>query len=179
MRKSRGELRARERLRDPWQPGDLFHVFSRYPRRRGAKKVDRLAGILSKGLLAPAACKDGSVVCDLQIVVTGSSVPYDSVIFLHRFGPDSGIYTMIDPGRIVVFVDPTTPFSTPEDMGPHWAILSGDEVYVRDRIAVERLIGVAVHPADADSIRDEYLSDFDRLGIPLYLVDGTAVWPPR
>lgn len=177
MRKSRGELRARKRLRDLWQPGDLFHVFSRYPRRRGAKKVDRLAGILNNGLLAPAACKDGSVVCDLQIVVTGSSVPYDSIIFLHRFGPVSDIYTMIDPGRIAVFVDPTTPVLTPEDMGPHWAILSGDEVYVRDRIAVERLIGFAVHPADSNSILDEYRPALDRLGIPLYLVDGSAVWP--
>lgn len=177
MRRSQGELRARKRLRDLWQAGDLFHVFSRYPRRRGAKKVDRLAGILNNGLLAPASCKDGSVVCDLQIVVTGSSVPYDSVIFLHRFGPDSSIYTMIDPGRIVIFVDPTTPFSTPEDMGPYWAILSGDEVYVQDRIAVERLIGFAVHSADADSVLEKHRSDFERLGIPLYLVDGTAVWP--
>ena len=177
MRKSRGELRARKRLRDLWQPGDLFHVFSRYPRRRGAKKMDRLAGILNHGLLAPAACNDGSVVCDLQIVVTGSSVPYDSVIFLHRFGPDSHIYTMIDPGRIAVFVDPTTPVLTPEDMGPHWAILSGDEVYVRDRVAVERLIGFVVHSADAESVLDKHRSDFDRLGIPLYLCGGTAVWP--
>jgi len=108
MRKSRGESRARKRIRDLWQPGDLSHVFSRYPRRRGAKKVDRLSGILNNGLLAPAACNDGSVVRDLEIVVTGSSVPYDSIIFLHRFGPVSDIYTMIDPGRIAAFVDPTT-----------------------------------------------------------------------
>ena len=178
MRQLRGELRARERLRDLWKPGDLFHAFSRYPRRPGAKKVDRLAGVLRKGIVAPASCDDGSVSSDLNLVVTGSSVPYDSVVFLHRFGPQSGIYTIFEPGRVAVFVDPQTPVLTPEDMGSAWVVMSQDEVYVRDRIAVECLIGIAVHPADADSVRDEYLSDLERLGIPLYLDDGTVVWPP-
>ena len=177
MRELRGELRARARLRDLWQPGDLFHAFTRYPRKPGAKKVDRLAGILRKGIVAPASCDDGTVSSDLRIVVTGLSVPYDSLVFLHRFGPKSSIYTISEPGRVAVFVDAVTPVLTPEDMGPDWVILSQDEVYVRDRVAVECLIGIAVHPADADSVREEYLSDFERLGIPLYLHDGTAVWP--
>jgi hypothetical protein len=56
-------------------------------------------------------------------------------------------------------------------------ILSQDEVYVRDRIPVEDLIAVAVHPADADAIKDKFLPDFQRLGIRLYLCDGTRVWP--
>ena len=177
MSKSKCELLARERLRNLWQMGDLFHNFSRYPRKRGAKKVDRLAGILRNGIVAPASCDDGSVVCDLDIVFNGSSVPYDAIVFLHRFGEMSWLYTMYDPGRIAVFVDPTIPVLTPADMGSAWAILCQDEVYVRDRVAVERLIGVAVHPADADSIRDQHLPDFERLGIPLYRCDGTAVWP--
>ncbi|MBI3464564.1 MAG: hypothetical protein HY000_16150 [Planctomycetes bacterium] len=98
-------------------------------------------------------------------------------MFLHRFGPQSGIYTISEPGRMTVFVDPKTPVLTPEDMGPAWVVMSQDEVYVRDRIPAERLIGLAVHPADADSVRDEYLSDLERLGIPLYLYDGATVWP--
>ena len=170
-------MRAKERLRDLWQPGDLFHAFARYPRRTDAKKVDRLAGILSHGIVAPASCDDGSVASDLHIVATGFAVPYDSLVFLHRLGSRSGIYTISQPGRIAVFVDPKIPVLTQEDMGRDWVILCQDEVYVRDRIAVEHLIGVAVHPADADSVKDAYLSDFQRLGIPLYLDDGTPIWP--
>jgi len=110
-------------------------------------------------------------------VVTGPSVPYDALIFLHRFGPQSGIYTVAEPGRLAVFIDPETDVLTPEDMGPDWVILCQDEVYVRDRIAVESLIGIAVHPADAGAVMDAFSSEFQRLGIPLYLYDGTPVWP--
>jgi hypothetical protein len=177
MREIESDLRAREKLKPLWQLGDLFHAFYRYPRKRGVPKTDRLAGVLSKGLVAPAACDDGSVCSDLNLVVTGSSVPYDSLVFLHRFGPQSYIYTISEPGRIAVFVAPATPVLTPEEMGPHWAILCRDEVYVRDRVAVENLIGVAIHPADAESVMEEFRPDFERLGIPLYLFDGTAIWP--
>src|SRR5438093_954812 len=41
-----------------WQPGVLFHVSSRYPRRPDAARVDRLAGILRTGLVAPGCCQD-------------------------------------------------------------------------------------------------------------------------
>jgi hypothetical protein len=78
---------------------------------------------------------------------------------------------------MAVFIDPQTSVLTPEDMGPDWVVLCRDEVYVRDRIAAQNLIGVAVHPLDADAVRTEFLPDFKRLGIPLYLYDGTAVWP--
>ena len=160
-----------------WQPGDLFHNFSRYPRKRGTAKVDRLAGILRNGIVAPATCRDGSVRSDLSLVATGLSVPYDSLVFLHRFGPQSGIYTLFEPGRLAVFVNPDIAVLTPEDMGSDWIILCQDEVYVRGSIAVEDLIGVAVHPADVDTVLGELLADFQRLGIPLYLCDGAPVWP--
>lgn len=177
MRELGGDSRARDKLKRLWQPGDLFHVFSRYPRKPDALKVDRLAGVLKKGIVAPASCDDGSVCSDLNLVVTGLSVPYDSLVFLHRFGPQSGLYTISEPGRFAVFIDPETSVLTPEDMGPDWVVMCQDEVYVRDRIAVENLIGIAVHLVDADSVMDEFLSDFKRSGIPLYLYDGTAVWP--
>ncbi len=172
-----GEVRARDKLRRLWQPGDLFHVFSRYPRKTEALQSDRLAGVLRKGIVAPALCEDGSVCSDLNLLVTGLSVPYDSLVFLHRFGPRSGLYTISEPGRQAVFVDPRTSVLTPADMGPDWVVLCRDEVYVRDRIAAQNFIGVAVHPLDADAVRAEFLPDFKRLGIPLYLYDGTAVWP--
>jgi hypothetical protein len=127
--------------------------------------------------VAPAWCQDGSACSDLNLVVTGVSVPYDSLVFLHRFGPRSGIYTISEPGRCAVFLDPDTAVLTPEDMGPHWVVLCQDEVYVRDRIAVEQLIGIAVHPLDANSVIDEFRSGFEHLGIPLYLYDGTVLWP--
>jgi len=177
MREWENESRAREKLKRIWQPGDLFHIFSRYPRRPRALKVDRLAGVLKKGIVPPASCNDGSVCSDLNLVVIGLSVPYDSLVFLHQFGPQSAPYTIAEPGRLAVFIDPAMSVLTPEDMGPDWVVLCQDEVYVRGRVAREHFIGVAVHPVDADTVMEEFLLDFKRLGIPLYLYDGTAVWP--
>jgi hypothetical protein len=171
------ESRARQMIKPLWQAGDLVHMTTRYPRKRQAARVDRLAGILKRGLVAPARCRDGSVFSDLNIVVTGCSVPYDSLVFLHRFGAVSYIYTLCEPGRFAVFLDPATPVLTPEAMGPNWCMLSQDEVYVRDRIGVEKLTGVAVHPADGNAVRKEFMSDFLRLGIPLYDYDGNVLWP--
>lgn len=161
-----------------WHPGALFHVATRYPRRPQATKVDRLAGILRHGLIAPADCPDGSVCSDLHLVVTGTAVPYDSLVFLHRYGPRSAIYTLCQPGRFMVFVDPALPVLTPDEMGVEWVMLCQDEVYVRGRVAAADLIGVAVHPADADAVMRDFLAEFRRLGIPLYDTLGNALWPP-
>jgi len=173
------ESRARKKRTVLLHAGDLFHVATRYPRKPKMAKVDRLAGILRKGLMAPACCEDGSVFSDLNIVVTGAPVPYDSLVFLHRCGPESSLYTIIEPGRFMVFVDPALPALTPKDMGRNWAILCRDEVYVRDRIAPESLTGVAVHPADADSVMSDLMADFRRVGIPLYDYDGNVLWQKR
>jgi len=122
------ELRAKKKVKPLWQHGDLFHASTRYPRKPSAPKVDRLARILRCGLLAPAHCQEGLVLSDLSITVTGSSVPYDSLIFLHRFGSQSGIYIAREPGRFAVFIDPTIPVLTPESLEPDWVELCLDEV---------------------------------------------------
>lgn len=167
------------KLKPLWHHGALFHVTTRYPRKRNAPRVDRLAGILKSGLVAPARCQDGSVCSDLQVTVTGCRLPYDSVVFLHRFGSQSFIYTICDPGRFAVFIDPDFPVLTPEDLGPEWVVLCQDEVYVPDLIPPEKLIGMAIHPSDADSVMSEFLGDFRRLELPLYDYDGNVLWPPR
>jgi hypothetical protein len=172
-----GELRARSRIGKLWQLGALFHNFSRYPRKRHVSKTDRLAGILQHGLLAPASRDDGSVCSDLNIVFEGAAVPYDSLVFLHRYGERSWLYTISEPGRMTVFVDPSIPVITPEELEPNWAILCQDEVYVRDGIAAEQLMAVVVHPADAETVLAEFQPELERLGLPLYLYDGTVVWP--
>jgi len=172
---SEAERTARASL---WRHGTLFHATTRYPRKPNVARIDRLASILRNGLIAPACCQDGSVCSDLHLLVTGTDVPYDSLIFLHRFGSQSYIYTLDEPGRFIVFVDPAIPVLTPEAMGAHWVILCQDEVYVRDRIALENLIGVAVHREDADSVIRDLLTDFRRLGIPLYDYDGNVLWQP-
>ena len=173
----RAESRAKQKLKALWQYGDLFHVSARYPRKSDVPRVDRLAGILRSGLLAPAQCQDGSVRSDLQIAVTGSSVAYDSLVFLHRLGAQSHLYTPREPGRFAAFIDPVIPVLTPESLEPNWVVLCQDEVYVRDRIAPEKLIGVAVHPADAESIMKELIDDFRRLEVPLYDYAGNVLWP--
>ncbi len=161
-----------------WHFGSLFHVSYRHPRKRNVAKLDRLASILCNGLLAPAFCRDGSVCSDLNIVVTGSAIPYDRLVFLHRFGPQSAIYTVCDPGRFMVFVDPAIPSLTPESMGRNWCVLCQDEVYVKDRVPVESLIGVIVHPVDADSVMNDCLADLRRVAIPLYDSEGRVLWQP-
>jgi hypothetical protein len=171
-------FRAQEQRPSPWHSGALFHTSARYPRKPHSVRVDRLAGILRNGLQAPASCPDGSVCSDLQLVVTGTSVPYDSLVFLHRFGPKSSVYTLGGPDRFSVFVDPATPVLTPEAMGAGWVVLCQDEVYVRGRIAPEDLTGVAVHHADADSVVSAFIADFRRLGIPLFDYDGNVLWEP-
>lgn len=172
-------LQPEGRRPSPWQLGTLFHVASRYPRKRRARRVDRLANILRNGLLAPASCPDGLVCSDLNLTVTGTPVPYDSLVFLHRFGEESWLYTIAEPGRFCVFVDPAHPVMTPESMGDCWVLLCQDEVYARDRVAVEKLTGVAVHPADADSVMREFMADFRRLGIPLFDYEGDVLWEPE
>ncbi len=170
------QVTVMSRRRSLWQPGALFHASHRYPRKPNAARIDRLTGILRNGLLAPASCRDGSVCSDLNISMVGSAVPYDSLIFLHRFGPKSPIYTICDPGRFMVFVDPATPVLTPKSMGQNWVVLCQDEVYVKDRIPLQSLTGVIVHPADADSVMNDCLADFQRLAIPLYDADGRILW---
>jgi hypothetical protein len=172
------ESRAQKRLRKLWQLGDLFHATNRYPRRREHPRIDRLAGILRSGLVAPSACQDGTVCCDLSIVYHDAPVPYDSLVFLHRFGEQSWLYTICEPGRFFVFVDPALPVMTQEAMGENWVILCQDEVYVRERVPLESLIGIVVHPDDAEAIKSEFLDDFRRLALPLYDYKGEVVWPP-
>ena len=171
-------FRAKEQRPTLWHSGALFHVCTRYPRRPRSVRVDRLAGILRNGLQAPACCPDGSVCSDLNLVVTGTPVRYDSLVFLHRFGSESWLYTIDEPGRFSVFVDPAFPVLTPEAMGDAWVVLCQDEVYVRDRIAPEDLTGVAVHHADADSVLGAFIADFRRLGIPLFNYEGNVLWEP-
>lgn len=166
------------KLRRLWQMGDLFHNTARYSHKPEASQTDRLAAILRQGLVAPGACDDGSVCSDLNIIATGLAEPYDRLVFLHRFGPQSFIYTISTPGMFTVFVDPAVPVLTQEEMGQKWVVLCRDEVYVREGVTVDKLIGVVVHPEDADSVMDEFLPDFQRLGLPLYLYDGTVLWPP-
>lgn len=162
-----------------WHHGALFHVASRFPRKSSSPKVDRLAAILRDGLVAPACRPDGTVCSDLNLVVTGTDVPYDSLVFLHRFGSKSWLYTMVEPGRFVMFVDPAVPVLTPELMGANWIVMCQDEVYVRDRVSPESLVGVAVHPTDVDSVVHDLLADFRRLGISLYDIEGNLRWQPE
>jgi hypothetical protein len=171
------ESLAHSRVRQLWRLGDLFHNFSRFPQRPDMPRVDRLARILTEGLVAPASCDDDSVRSDLNIVVIGAPVPYDSLVFLHRFGQKSGIYLSSRPGHFTVLVAPGVPVLTPQEMGPNWMILCMDEVYVRDRIAPQYFEGLVVHPADVDGVLKDFLPNLRVLGVPVYLIDGTVIWP--
>ncbi len=166
------------KLRRLWKPGDLFHNTARYSRKHHAP-TDRLAGILRHGLVAPGVCADGSVISDLNIMAEGLAEAYDRLVFLHRFGDQSALYTISSPGRFTVFVDPALPVITQADLGEKWVVLCRDEVYVRERVAVDKLLGIAVHRADAAAVLAEFQAEFQRLQLPLYLYDGTVLWPEQ
>jgi hypothetical protein len=106
-------VRARAKLRKLWQEGDPFHLVTRYPRKKAAPRIDRLVAILGSGLVAPARSA-GTVVSDLNLPVLDCEPAYEDFIFLHRFGPKSWLYTMSEPGRFTVFIDPQFPVLTPE-----------------------------------------------------------------
>jgi hypothetical protein len=78
----------------------------------------------------------------------------------------------------MVFVDPALPVLTQESMGQNWCVLCQDEVYVRDRVPVESLTGVIVHPLDADSVMTDCLADLQHRAIPLYDTEGKLLWQP-
>ena len=161
-----------------WQMGALFHNTARFSQRRDRPQVDRLASILRQGLVAPAASTDGAAFSDLNIVAEGFAEAYDKLVFLHRYGEQSWLYTFSLPGHLTVFLDPATPVITPADLAPRWVKLSQDEVYVREHVPLERFIGMAVHPDDAEAILAEFRLEFERLNLPLYLHDGkTLIWP--
>ena len=170
-------LSARAKVRKLWQEGDLFHVTRRYPRKATAPRIDRLAAILRAGLVAPARCARGSVVSDLNLTVLHCEPAYDDFVFLHRFGPKSWLYTMSEPGRFAVFIDPRLAVLTPEEMGDAWPELCQDEVYVRGCVGRESFLGVAIHPADADTVLADLLKEFESLAIPIYDCTGNVIWP--
>ena len=62
-------------------------------------------------------------------------------------------------------------------MGPNWVVLSMDEVYVEGKIPAENLLAIAVHPVDAKSILEEFMPEFRRLSLPVYLHGGKPLWP--
>jgi hypothetical protein len=47
-----------------------------------------------------------------------------------------------------------------------------------DRVPVESLIGVIVHPVDADSVMDACSAGLRRLAIALYDSEGRMLWQP-
>jgi hypothetical protein len=51
-------------------------------------------------------------------------------------------------------------------------------VYAHEGIAPEKLIGVAIHPADAEAVLRELVTNFHRLHLPLYDDAGNVLWPP-
>lgn len=151
-----------------WKMGALFHVTDRYPHRPERPRIDRLAGILRHGLLAPSVCSDGTVFPNLNITYEGAPIPYDSLVFLHLMGEDSWLYTMCTPGRFAVFVDPAFPVITQEALGESWCVLCQDEVYVRERVGIEHIRAIAVTEEDAEPILRDFADEFDRTGVAVY-----------
>ena len=104
----------------PWHEGVLFHTFKRFTENRG-RKTDQLLSILAKGLLAPDHSSE--IVLDLHLKVI-SSIPYTSLIFLHRYNPlISGPYLPRHPGVVCLFVNGGVKVRKPDEMGDNWPVM--------------------------------------------------------
>jgi len=157
-------------LSEIWQDGTLFHLARRWAELEDGSRLDRLAGILEQGLVAPSYDPNNRILSDINIVVEGSERPYDSVVYLHRF--DSGISARyVSPGidTICIFVDPVLPILEPSDMGYAWPILCPDEIYVPGKVDLDRITGVAVSEDMADGVQTEFGPRLTELSIPLYI----------
>ena len=170
---------ARQKITSLWQVGDLFHNFSRYPERADLPRIDRLAKILRRGLVPPSLDQDKDARSDLNIIVTGTDTPYDSVVFLHRCASISNLYISSRPGFFTALLDPALNVLNKDEMGKHWPVLCRDEVYVKGEIPAQRLVGLVVHPSDAKAVISEFETEINRLSIPIYKIDGVVLWPTR
>jgi hypothetical protein len=85
---------------------------------------------------------------------------------------------MYEPGRFAVFVDPQHPVRTADEMPQPWTVLCQDEVYVHDCVPAEKLIAVAVDPADGAAVLREFQADFERFALPLCDFEGNVLWRP-
>lgn len=50
-------------------------------------------------------------------------------------------------------------------------------IIFRNRIAPQYLGGLVVHPADVDGVLKDFLPNLRALGVPVYLMNGTVLWP--
>ena len=118
------------------EEGTLFHRFRRYVK-TDTERSDRLASVLERGLLAPSHDPD-RVISDLKgnFTAVGTTVPYDSVIFLHRYNSAlSARYLSLDTESVFVILKPGLAVVTPEEMPKPWIVSSRDEVYSLEPIA--------------------------------------------
>lgn len=170
------EMLARSRIMKLWKPGDLFHNFSRYPRKY-FNWGDRLPGILSNGIVPPGLDSTGKVLTDSKIPVMGEIYQSDKIAFIHQFGRGPNIYLPKRSEEITVFIDPQTPFLTEKDMGNNWQVNSPGELYVPRIIRPNEFIGLAVSENEIDKIFKEFGKNFNQLGLPLYDFSGKVFWP--
>jgi len=156
-----------------WTEGTLFHLTSRWPQKYESSRADRLVSILELGLISPGLDPQNPIaISDINITVEGSHIPYDSVVYLHRFAlPHSIYYLPRHDDTLCFFVDSEIPVWEPKDMGYAWPIICQDEVYVPNQIPRERITGLAISIGAFDIVRSEYGESIAASNIPLYTFD--------
>ncbi len=171
-----------EEYRALWLNGNIFHEFTRFVTTPEGRNIDRLAEILTHGLIPPSLDTTGKVVLNWQEVrrFYKTSATYDSVIFLHRYCDGSSMHKpwLTDKkGKTYIFLDSDYPVHTPSDMGPDWPILvMGDfEVYSKQVVAPENFRTLVVSTQAASSVADEFASRLHDLNIELFDFKGTKL----
>jgi hypothetical protein len=176
------EFLAQSRIKELWQPGDLFYNFFRFPTKGTSPHIDRLPLVFKNGLIPPVYDTQGEVYTDVGIRYPDVPRFYRSLIFLHKFQDGSAKYIPSSwedkiNQRVCFLVSPDIKLLTQEEMGEHWPVWTEDEVYYSGIIKPNKFIGVVVPPYLAFLIKNEFQHELLRLAIPLYDTNGKVYWP--
>ncbi len=165
-----------------WQNGNIFHEFDRFAITPEGRNIDRLAEILTHGLIPPSLDITGKVILNWQEVrrFYKTSTTYDSVVFLHRYCDGSRMHkpwSVDKKEKAYLFLGSDYPVLTPRDMGPDWPILvMGDfEVYSKQVVTPENFRTLVVSTQAAPSIADEFASRLHDLNMELFDFRGTKL----
>ena len=162
-------IHTREGAAPLFTEGTLFHRFRRFIIIDG-NPVDRLPAVLEHGLVAPAKDTLRRVVSDMagRLTVVGTTLPYDSVVFLHRYIPGvSHRYIFNDGKSALVTLEPDVPFKNAKQMGEAWPVMCMDEVYSLDSIPSKKFDSLLLPDSQLENVETEMSELLEASGVEL------------
>ncbi len=160
-----------------YKTGVLCHSFNRYCSNLSKARIDRLEGILKRGIIAPNYDDSGEVVQNGNNSIIGAKDSCQDVVFVHRFDRyATGIFS--NGQTVVLILDEKLEVLDPKDMGPGWLAGSQSEVYVRNFIPPERIKAVIFASGMIEDTVKKHKPRLKELGITVYCSNGECYWSP-